>query len=180
MLTLSNMRSVNSVKFKILLRVGNGFITSIDTDGAIIRKFNDRGTFIFKQWSCTAKYPYISWNEEFKVFNQNDRKNFLRSTMQACAMLVHGCLCLGESEKARKRERLFKWKTHRRLTFGCQQVIKQPSLFIDQRRNSSLSFKGNLIWHLYKQKKKSTAKTLRRKVQDGVRHTKTSLVTFMN
>jgi hypothetical protein len=60
MLTLSDMRSVNSVKFKILLGVGNGFITSIDTDSAIIREFNNRGTFIFKQWSCAAKYPYLS------------------------------------------------------------------------------------------------------------------------
>lgn len=41
MLTLSNMRSINSVQFKTLLGVRDGIITSINTDSAFIRIFNN-------------------------------------------------------------------------------------------------------------------------------------------
>ena len=41
LLTLPYMRSVYSVKFKIFLGVGDRIITSYDTDGKVIRIFNN-------------------------------------------------------------------------------------------------------------------------------------------
>lgn len=58
--TLSNMRSKNPVKFKIFFRVGNIIIVNTDADCAIIRKLNNRWTFVFKQWPCTTKNLDIS------------------------------------------------------------------------------------------------------------------------
>jgi hypothetical protein len=62
--------------------------------------------------------------------------------VRAC-VCVCVCVCVRERERERERE-TFEME-NQKSTFGCQQVIKQPSLLIDQRRNSSLSFEGNLI-----------------------------------
>ena len=123
-LTLSNMRSINSVKLKVLLGIGDSIIISVYTYGAIPGEFYNRRTFILKQRSCTAKHLYVPWNTKKHTTHQVT-ENYQKI-----------------SETILKERKYSLWKIG---TFGRQQVIEQFFLLIDKWRDPCLSLQDSLI-----------------------------------